>query len=881
MTARSLFLQALTKPADQRTAFLDAVCQGQHELRAEVERLLAEHQQRSSDIDTSSAFAPDDSATGAYVPSIADEPNKTTATPSGDPNLGKIIAGRYTLLKIIGEGGMGSVYLAEQTQPVKRQVALKLIKSGFDSQSVVSRFEAERQALALMDHPNIAHVFDGGTTSETDGIGSGNPYFVMELVNGIPLTRYCDQHRLSIKARLELFVSICQAVQHAHQKGIIHRDLKPTNVLVAEVDGRPTPKVIDFGVAKATEWKLTDISFEDAGTVVGTPVYMSPEQADPTTEDIDTRTDVYALGVMLYELMVGSPPIDAKQFKRGAILEMLRMVRENDPPRPSTKLSTAENRPNIAANRCIEPAKLSKLLHGELDWVVMKAIEKDRNRRYESANGLGRDIQRYLTDEVVEARPPSRAYRFAKFVRRNRGSVIAASLVFLALIAGVIGTSVGMVEAKKQGVVAHQNWTRAENERTRAEQNYATARSLILDMGLRINQIETGQADPKLADMARKQALDKAREQFEQFRADVPDDATLQRQTAFLHRYAANVSRLLSDFNGAAAAYSAAIKVYEELIARFPTVSLYRDDLAQTLADRAGAEKRMGKLRESAATLQQALKITDGIQDSFRDSPSYRRSMAVILNDRTDVVYRLGQFDEAATLAAQAGDLFDQLSGLPANQKNTVDPLYAAMTVHRRALAQRELGKTADAMTTHDDAIARMKVLVGPKANRDVRYWDCETRRERAWTAAGIPERRETAADELVDVIRVMEALVAENPQIAFYKESLVAAYLRRGELFLLLNKLELASSALERSMTVSRELLDRFGPLSGSVLVRGQTYLALGKLHAAAGKPDEAAADWKKAVNVFEVGVKADPDSFQHQRGLAEAKRLLQASAK
>ncbi len=265
-----------------------------------------------------------------------------------------------------------------------------------------------------------------------------------------------------MNARLELFVAVCQAVQHAHQKGIIHRDLKPGNVLVTEVDGRPTPKVIDFGVAKATEVKLTDMSLADVGAIVGTPAYMSPEQADPTSMDIDTRTDVYALGVMLYELLTGSPPLSAKQFQRGAILEMLRMVREEDPPRPSTKLSTAEALPSIAANRSIDPARLARLLQGELDWVVMKALEKDRTRRYETANGFARDIQRYLADEVVEARPPSRGYRFKKFVKRNKGQVIAASLVLLTLLAGIFGTSWGMWQANLARVAEHE---RADGER--------------------------------------------------------------------------------------------------------------------------------------------------------------------------------------------------------------------------------------------------------------------------------------------------------------------------------------------------------------------------------------------------------------------------------
>ena len=345
--------------------------------------------------------------------------------------MGQVIAGRYTLLEVLGEGGMGTVYRAGQTQPVKRQVALKLIKVGMDSRAVLARFDAERQALALMDHPNIARVYDGGSTE------AGQPFFVMELVSGEPITDYCDRLRLPVRARLELFVAVCQAVQHAHQKGIIHRDLKPSNVMVTEVDGRPTPKVIDFGVAKATEFSLTDQSLADTGAIVGTPTYMSPEQADPSSMDIDTRTDVYALGVILYELLAGSPPIDAKQFKRGAILEMLRMVREVDPPRPSTKVSTSDALPSIAASRDVEPAHLKRALQGDLDWIVMMALEKDRTRRYETANGFAADILRHLAHEPVVAAPPSRAYRLRKFVRKHRGAVIAASLVLVTLLGGL------------------------------------------------------------------------------------------------------------------------------------------------------------------------------------------------------------------------------------------------------------------------------------------------------------------------------------------------------------------------------------------------------------------------------------------------------------
>jgi WD40 repeat protein len=472
----TIFAEALELPDPAaRAAYLDRACGGDANLRGRVEALLAAHAGAGHFLEPGVSEDPTHlptGATAAYEPQPqplteqltgADHPDTSAdappAGPVAEPAPSTVIAGRYTLVEVIGEGGMGSVYLAGQTDPVKRQVALKLIKGGADSKAVLARFDAERQALALMDHPNIARVFDGGTTEQ------GQPFFVMELVNGVPLTEYCDRKRLPLKARLELFVSVCQAVQHAHQKGIIHRDLKPSNVLVTEVDGRPTPKVIDFGVAKATEVRLTDLSYADTGAIVGTPAYMSPEQADPSSMDIDTRTDVYALGVMLYELLVGSPPLDARQFKRGAILEMLRMVREVDPPRPSTKLSAAADLPNIAANRDIEPAKLARSLRGELDWVVMKALEKDRTRRYETANAFAHDLQRYLADEVVEARPPSRGYRLKKFVRRHKGQVIAVSLVFFALLAGMAGTTWGLFKAREQEQIARDET--AEKDKAR------------------------------------------------------------------------------------------------------------------------------------------------------------------------------------------------------------------------------------------------------------------------------------------------------------------------------------------------------------------------------------------------------------------------------
>ncbi len=483
MNEESLFEEALSRSPEERAAFLAKACEAQPELRAAVEALLAAHEKTGNLLDRPAVdpgetvaseprgLEPDAGAAARrnITPGPAAAPRPGTATADYQPisASGIVIAGRYTLQQKIGEGGMGEVWVAKQTEPVKRKVALKLIKTGMDSKAVVARFEQERQALAMMDHPNIAKVLDGGLTP------SGQPFFVMELVNGLPLTKFCDEATLTLKERLELFVPICQAVQHAHHKGIVHRDLKPANILVTMIDGKPVPKVIDFGVAKATAGKLTDESLSTQfGAVVGTLEYMSPEQAGLSGEDIDTRADIYSLGVILYELLTGLRPIDANRLRQAALTELIRIIREEEPSKPSTRLSTDESLPSTAALRHIEPRKLMALLRGELDWVVMKCLEKSRERRYETANALARDVQRYLADEAVEARPPSARYRFSKFVRRHKGRVIAASLVLLSLLGGLVA----VVATLAVGNV------RVARQRDRAEQNLAFSRTVVDEM---------------------------------------------------------------------------------------------------------------------------------------------------------------------------------------------------------------------------------------------------------------------------------------------------------------------------------------------------------------------------------------------------------------
>jgi WD40 repeat protein/serine/threonine protein kinase len=418
--ANDLFLKgAALGSSDGRREFLDRECAGNPALRAEVEALLGAHDRAGSFLEP---------------PALTPHPVGTVEAPNVAERPGGVI-GPYKLLEQIGEGGFGVVFMAEQTAPVRRKVALKVLKPGMDTRQVVARFEAERQALALMDHPNIAKVLDAGATD------AGRPYFVMELVRGVPVTRFCDDKRLAARERLELFVAVCRAVQHAHQKGIIHRDIKPSNVLVTLHDGTPVPKVIDFGIAKALGQQLTDKTlFTGFAQLIGTPLYMSPEQAELSGLDVDTRSDIYSLGVLLYELLTGTTPLDGGRLRGLGYDELRRVIREDEPPKPSTRISTlGAAAATVSACRGSELRKLSALVRGELDWIVMKALEKDRNRRYESASALASDVQRYLNDESVQACPPTTWYRFRKFARRNRRVVATATAAAFVVVTAVAG----------------------------------------------------------------------------------------------------------------------------------------------------------------------------------------------------------------------------------------------------------------------------------------------------------------------------------------------------------------------------------------------------------------------------------------------------------
>ncbi len=501
---RKLFCEAMDQPADQRKAFIDRACAGDSALAAEVRSLLEAYTRAGEYLGSPTLDAQE---VGSSSPTAS-------ASAGGEQSPGSLVGkvlGPYKLMELIGEGGFGVVYVAEQSHPIRRRVAVKLIKAGMDTRQVIARFEAERQALAMMDHPNIARVLDAGTTDVDQG---SLPYFVMELVRGVPITTYCDQARLSAAQRLELLVPVCQAVQHAHTKGIIHRDIKPSNVMVTLHDGRPVPKVIDFGIAKAISGRLTDSTvYTELRQMIGTPAYMSPEQAEMSGLDIDTRADVYSLGILLYELLTGGPPFGPRMLREAAMGEMQRIIREVDPPKPSTRVSTlGRDMLTVATLRGTDPQRLRRELRGDLDSIVMKALEKDRERRYGSAGSLAADVLRHLNGEPLEAGPPGAVYRTSKFIRRHRAAAGVAATIVLTMAAGTIAATAGFLRARDESAAkelarqeamsalatAQQARQRESAALERSQSQAARAESL-----LRFSDLMIGSSDPNITRDAR------------------------------------------------------------------------------------------------------------------------------------------------------------------------------------------------------------------------------------------------------------------------------------------------------------------------------------------------------------------------------------------
>jgi serine/threonine protein kinase/Flp pilus assembly protein TadD len=674
---KELFVAALElTDSPARRAFIDHECAGDAELRARLDDLLAANEEPDSAVERPFVLSMDSTS-----------PRPGTRGADGGDGPGTIVAGKYKLLQRIGQGGMGSVWMADQLEPVKRRVAVKLIR--VDHQgcgNVLSRFEAERQAIALMDHPNIAKLLDAGETPPADAGGSPRPFFVMDLVKGVPVTEFCDEHRLSIPERLKLFAEICAAVQHAHQKGIIHRDLNPTNILVEMHDDRPVPKVIDFGLAKALSGQpLTENTlFTGFGVVTGTPLYMAPEQAKFNAIDVDTRADVYALGVILYELLTGSTPLERAALKTAALDELLRVIRETEPQVPSKRVTSVGVKPSIAANRQTESFRLGRFLSGELDWIVMKALAKERDRRYESASHFARDVDRFLNHEPVSAGPPSALYRTQKFVRKNRAAVFTAA-AFAALLLLGAGLSIWQavratraeaiaVEAREEAVGNMRRAVAAEKSATkqqqRAEEEAAVSRAVSEFLRFTV----LAQADPRSNSgpdktVTLRSVLDRASELIASGFPDQP------RVEAEIRRAIGDAYYGLGEYDLAQPHLEAAVRIHQTKLGE-PDPLPYQYDLALLYKDQnqlGKAEALFGKVvRRSRKMLGEDHQLT-----------------LLALNGQGGVYFMLGRFEDAERVYAEALTLSEKRFG----QRHALT--YSAEG--NLALAYKSLGKYSDA----------------------------------------------------------------------------------------------------------------------------------------------------------------------------------------
>jgi len=864
---------------DRRDAYVREACGRDEDRVAHLQALLL------------AADAPD---------SLLDRPAGSDRVPTGDRPTGEglgAVIGPYKLREQIGEGGFGVVFMAEQTEPVRRRVALKVLKPGMDTRQVVARFEAERQALAIMDHPNIAQVFDGGATP------SGRPYFVMELVKGVPITEFCDQNHLTPRQRLELFVQVCQAVQHAHLKGVIHRDLKPSNVLVSRHDSTRVVKVIDFGVAKALGQELTDKTlFTGIAQMVGTPLYMSPEQAGMSDLDVDTRSDIYALGVLLYELLTGTTPFTRERFQRAAYDEIRRIIREEEPPRPSTRLSESKDAlPSISALRHTEPAKLTRLVRGELDWIVMKALEKDRSRRYATANGLALDLQRYLADEPVLACPPSAGYRLRKFARRNRGAVLALSLVLLTLVIGMVGISWGMfraTEAEANAVreagekgkalrekeaalgTARANEIRAKAAQKEAQENLKEAVAAVDQMLLRVGNDRLRYV-PQMEALRRDLVRD-AVKFYSRFLERNGDDPLIRREAAAAYRRLADLHRWLGQHRDAEAAYRRAFALFDLLAAQSPIEPDTRNDLVMAHIEFAYNLLELGKREEQEASIRLAVRLAERLVREFPDDPRHvdqlvsannalarlsppgeaeqilRRNLALtkeewllghVHNELRRLLEAQGRLAEAEQAASEAAKLWEQMVARDPSAHWAQLVLGDTLSFLADCAAAR--GCLDESAEIHGRALASLDRLAadypGAHSYRVAQPWAHHK-------YAGVLRKLNRAADaerSYRRALELFEKVAADFPDTPEIRQT---AFDRRLGLGQFLTETGRAREAIEVYGAIvvpeakgPADLPGRLNHWMGLV----RTHLELGRMLSSAGKHDEAQAGYRQALAV------------------------------
>lgn len=841
-----------------RAAVLDRECGDDVDLRRRVQALLKANDEPDSYLDRP-AVAPVN-GTVDYAP-ITEKPGT--------------MIGPYKLKEQIGEGGFGLVFVAEQTEPVKRKVALKVIKPGMDTREVMARFTAERQALALMDHPNIARVLDAGATD------SGRPYFVMELVRGIPITDYCDKNQLSPRDRLDLFVTVCHAVQHAHQKGIIHRDIKPSNVLVTSHDGKPVAKVIDFGVAKAISQQLTERSiYTNFAQMIGTPLYMSPEQAEMSGLDIDTRSDIYSLGVLLYELLTGTTPIDKKRFAKAAYDEIRRLIREDEPQKPSTRLSTSESIVSVAAQRHTEPAKLSKLMRGDLDWITMKALEKDRTRRYETANGLARDIQRYLSDEPVEACPPSTTYRLRKFAKKNRAALSTAITIALLLVAGV-GVSAWQAVRATRAEQAERDRAEGErlaklaaieNEKIAIEQKAKAerARDRTRDVLDAMTSAATGDSLTTQNEISEEQKkfLTDVLTYYQEFAGDKSDDERSRARTADAAYRVGKIESRLGRTEQEIAAFQKSLEGYRSLVTDFPTSPTYRHELSRNHNQVGRMLATLGKRVDAQEQLLKSKAIAEKLVAEFPDMPDYRLQLALVLNNMAMLQSGLGNRPNAESLFRQAQAIEKKLV---ADFPTKPDYRKELITNHTNLSGLlRDLGRWAEVEEEYRTALSIAEKLYAEfPAVTDYR-WQLATGHANLGVLLAETGRPVEAEEQYRIGLAMREKLAADFPAVPDHQSALAGSYNNLGNLLRNQGKPTEAAEQFRKSLAIQSKLATDFSTLLTYRREHARSLNNLGHLLKDHGKPVEAEEQFRASLTIMAKLVAESPDVPEYRHEIA-----------